>query len=208
MVSFQELIKNATTNIDPGDLSASTNRNYDYQAAAQRDRDQELHDLDGSWECRARLLTDASRTDDFFDTTGAGAEDLHRASIHELEAPLVRNKTVRKPAANVVPLTGFNTTEITSDAPAPQTRHLHGLFAGWNGGRSHKKLQRKVIFKGDLESGLPHYKLSSNGHPGEDRQERRRCCGMPLWFFVILTLMVVLVVAAVIIVPVALVVAH
>ncbi|KAJ9622693.1 hypothetical protein H2203_006343 [Taxawa tesnikishii (nom. ined.)] len=55
-------------------------------------------------------------------------------------------------------------------------------------------------------SGLRHSTLPSESDPGEDRQERRRCCGMPMWLFVVLMLILVLLIAAAIIVPIVLIV--
>jgi hypothetical protein len=55
-------------------------------------------------------------------------------------------------------------------------------------------------------SNLQHSSLPSSSDLGEEPEQRRRCCGLPMWLFLTLLLLMVILVAAAVIVPIVLVV--
>ena len=55
-------------------------------------------------------------------------------------------------------------------------------------------------------SNLQHSSLPSASDLGEEPEQRRRCCGLPLWLFLTLLLLMVILIAAAVIVPIVLVV--
>ncbi|KAI5207004.1 hypothetical protein E4T39_02208 [Aureobasidium subglaciale] len=55
-------------------------------------------------------------------------------------------------------------------------------------------------------SNLQHSSLPSESDLGEANEQRRRCCGMPLWLFLTLLLLVIILIAAAVLIPIILVV--
>ena len=55
-------------------------------------------------------------------------------------------------------------------------------------------------------SNLQHSSLPSESDLGEEPEQRRRCCGLPLWLFLTLLLLMVVLIAAAVIIPIVLVV--
>ncbi|KAK7972864.1 hypothetical protein PG988_006998 [Apiospora saccharicola] len=59
----------------------------------------------------------------------------------------------------------------------------------------------RVSFRGQPQAAIPRERDAESPATGQERQQGRRCCGLPMWGFILLLFILVIIIAAAIIVP-------